>query len=213
MTTTRDDTIDFTMMYATHNAFRRDLGRLIGAATGGESDTPHVGAGWENFKAQLFLHHNVEDTNLWPRLRVVLADRPDDGELVNEMEAEHHQLEPALAAVDVALASRLGELGGAARELKSVLEHHLEHEEDDALPLMQAVLTRADWAAFAGQMRRRQGVKGAAAYVPWVLDGASPVERRQFLGALPAPVRVVNTLLWEPRYRRQRLWSHRSHTA
>jgi len=60
--------IDFTMMYATHDVFRRDLGRLKAAATAGTAQAPGVRAGWENFKAQLLLHHSVEDTDLWPRV-------------------------------------------------------------------------------------------------------------------------------------------------
>ena len=87
------------------------------------------------------------------------------------------------------------------------MEHHLEHEEDDALPLIQSVLTPADWAAFARQMRRRQGITGAAVYVPWVLDGAPRAEQQQFLAALPAPVRVIARLVWEPRYRKRNLWN------
>ena len=56
------------------------------------------------------------------------------------------------------------------------------------------------------EMRRRQGVRGAAIYVPWILDGAAPDGQRRFLAALPAPVRVISGLLWEPRYRQRGLW-------
>jgi hypothetical protein len=55
-------------------------------------------------------------------------------------------------------------------------------------------------------MRRRRGVKGAAAYVPWALDGAPLAEQRQFLAALPVPVRLINRLVWEPRYQKQGRW-------
>jgi len=55
-------------------------------------------------------------------------------------------------------------------------------------------------------MRRAQGVKGAARYVPWILDGIAPEEQRRFLAALPAPVRVISRILWEPRYRQRGLW-------
>ena len=55
--------IDFTMMYVTHDAFRRDLGRPKAAATAGTAQAPGVRAGWENFKAQLLLHHSVEDSD------------------------------------------------------------------------------------------------------------------------------------------------------
>ena len=69
MTVVEQDRIDFTMMYATHHAFRRDLDRLISAAAKGEGGTSSVRGGWENFKAQLLLHHSVEDTDLWPAVR------------------------------------------------------------------------------------------------------------------------------------------------
>jgi hypothetical protein len=122
------------------------------------------------------------------------------------MEAEHAQIEPLLAAVDDALAGSVSTLAAPAAGLASALEWHLKHEEDAALPLIQSVCTPADWRAFVGAMRRRQGVKGAATYVPWILDGTAPDGQRRFLAALPAPVRVTSRLLWEPRYRQRDLW-------
>ena len=55
-------------------------------------------------------------------------------------------------------------------------------------------------------MRRAQGIKGAARYVPWILDGIAREKQRRFLAALPAPVRVISRILWEPRYRQRGLW-------
>ena len=200
------EVIDFTMMYVTHDAFRRDLGRFTAASAAGTAHAPGVRAGWENFKAQLLLHHSVEDTHLWPRVRRAAAGRPAGLALLEEMEAEHAQIDPLLAAVDDALADSANNLAVHAAELASALERHLKHEEDVALPLIQWVCTPADWRAFAGEMRRRQGLRGAAIYVPWILDGAAPDGQRRFLAALPAPVRVISRLLWEPRYRQQGLW-------
>jgi iron-sulfur cluster repair protein YtfE (RIC family) len=200
------EAIDFTMMYVTHDAFRRDLARFTAASAAGTAATPGVRAGWENFKTQLLLHHSVEDTHLWPRVRRAAAGRPTGLALLDEMEAEHAQIDPLLAAVDGALADAGRDLDTHAAALASALEWHLKHEEDAALPLIQSVCTPADWRAFAGQMRRRQGVKGAAVYVPWILHGAAPDGQQRFLAALPAPVRIISRLLWEPRYRRQGLW-------
>jgi len=200
------EAIDFTMMYVTHDAFRRDLGRFTALSAAGRADAPGVRAGWENFKAQLLLHHSVEDTHLWPRVRRAAAGRPAGLALLEEMEEEHAQIDPLLAAVDDALAGSASNLATHAAELASALEWHLTHEEDAALPLIQSVCTTGDWRAFAGEMRRRQGVKGAAIYVPWILDGAAPDGQQRFLAALPAPVRVVSRLLWEPRYRQRGLW-------
>jgi Hemerythrin HHE cation binding domain len=117
------------------------------------------------------LHHNVEDSDLWPRVRRAAAGRPSGLALLAEMAAEHAQIDPLLAAVDDALAHWPGNLAAAVTGLESALEWHLKHEEDAALPLIQSVCTPADWRAFAGAMRRAQGIKGAARYVPWILDG------------------------------------------
>jgi iron-sulfur cluster repair protein YtfE (RIC family) len=205
-TAVRAAAIDFTMMYVTHDAFRRDLGRLKVAATAGRAQAPGVRAGWENFKGQLLLHHSVEDTDLWPRVSRAAAGRPSGLALLAEMEAEHARIDPLLAAVDDALAHSPNNLAAAVAGLSSALEWHLKHEEDAALPLIQSVCTPADWRAFADAMRRRQGIRGAARYVPWILDGMAPEGQRRFLAALPAPVRALSRILWEPRYRRRGLW-------
>jgi iron-sulfur cluster repair protein YtfE (RIC family) len=208
MTDSQQDTIDFTMMYVTHDALRRDLGRLTTAAAAGKARTPPVRAGWENFKTQLHIHHTVEDDDLWPRLYEAVANQPVELALLQEMEAEHAVLDPLLSAVDEVLTSRTEEpLDGRLQDLAAALDAHLKHEEDSALPLIQSVLSAEDWRGFARSMARAQGVKGAAVYVPWIVDGATTAERRRFFSVLPAPVRVINRLVWEPRYRYRGLWA------
>jgi iron-sulfur cluster repair protein YtfE (RIC family) len=208
MTDSQQDIIDFTMMYVTHDALRRDLGRLTTAAAAGKARTPTVRAGWENFKTQLHVHHTVEDDDLWPRLYRAVADQPTELALLEEMEAEHAVLDPLLSAVDEALASRPEEpLDKRLQDLAAALDGHLKHEENSALPLIQSLLTTEDWRGFAKSMARAQGVKGAAVYVPWIVDGATTAERKRFFSALPAPVRVINRLVWEPRYRHRGLWA------
>jgi len=198
--------IDFTMMYATHDAFRSDLDRLAAAVAAGKASTPRVRAGWENFETQLLIHHSVEDSHLWPPLRRAVAGRPGDLALLDQIQAEHAQIDPLLAAVDDALSGNGGNPAWPVRDLSAALARHLTHEEQAALPLIQSVLTPADWRAFAGQMRRRQGIKGAAVYVPWVLDGTSRSRQRDFLAQLPNPVRLISRLLWQPRYQQRNLW-------
>ena len=114
--------IDFTMMYVTHDAFRRDLGRLKVAARAGTAQAPGVRAGWENFKAQPSSHHSVEDTDLWPRVSRAAAARPSGLALLAEMAAEHAQIDPLLAAVDDALAHSPSNLAAAVAGLASALE-------------------------------------------------------------------------------------------
>jgi Hemerythrin HHE cation binding domain len=206
MTEARTDEIDFIMMYVTHDAFRRDLARLEAATAAGRARTPEVRAGWRNFTAQLLIHHTVEDAWLWPRLTELVKYRPEALALLKEMEAEHARLDPLIEEFDRALADGTDDLLDRAKALTAVLDEHLEHEEEDALPLIQEVMTPADWKEFGRAMARRQGVRGAAVYVPWITDGATRAERRRFLAQLPPPVRALNRLVWTPRYRRRHMW-------
>jgi iron-sulfur cluster repair protein YtfE (RIC family) len=198
--------IDFIMMYVTHDAFRRDLARLEAAAAEGRAASPGVRAGWETFKTQLLVHHTVEDAWLWPRLTERVEDRPGAPALLNDMEAEHARLDPLLEEFDRALATGETGLTERAKALTEVLVGHLEHEEDEALPLIQEVMTPAEWSEFGRAMARRQGVRGAAVYIPWIQDGMPRADRHRFLAELPAPARALDRAVWTPRYRRRRLW-------
>jgi hypothetical protein len=201
------DAIDFTVMYAAHNAFRRDLDRLTSAVAAGKAGSPAVIGGWENFRHQLHVHHVAEDTALWPRVRDAVRRTPADLALLAEMEEEHARIDPMLDAVDRALADRTPDLPVRVRELRTALGAHLGHEESSALPLVRSALTRADWDAFAAEIRSRQGLSGAAVFVPWIIDAIGPTDRSRFLATLPPPVRALTRLTWEPRYRKLRLWA------
>ncbi|MBF6149605.1 hemerythrin domain-containing protein [Nocardia nova] len=199
-------TIDFAVMYATHDAFRRDLRRLSVAAESGRADSPGVEAGWSNFVRQLHVHHTVEDTALWPQVIAAVPGRPDHLALMAEMEAEHAALDPALAAVEDALARRAADLPEHIDTLSTILGEHMAHEENSALPLIQEVLTPKDWDTFRSAMARKQGPSGAAVYIPWVLDDTTPDQRRRFLAAMPGPVAVANQLVLRRRYNSKALW-------
>ncbi|WP_194924245.1 hemerythrin domain-containing protein [Catenulispora pinisilvae] len=221
--------IDFTLMYVTHDAFRRDLARLRRAAAEGRTDSVGVRLGWANFKQQLHVHHTAEDEALWPRVEAACVGRPDAAEILAAeilaaMAAEHARLDPLLEAVDAALEQRSADLAdhadlagradlagpadlaGLVGDLQAALGGHMKHEEDAALPLIQEVLSPDDWAAFGKTIARKQKLSGAAAYVPWVVDGADEAQQAAFFHAMPAPVKVLNRLFWGPRHRRRHPW-------
>jgi iron-sulfur cluster repair protein YtfE (RIC family) len=198
--------IDFTPMLAAHDAFRRDLDRLVAAADAGVGSDPTVRAGWQMFQDQLELHHRAEDDALWPMMRTRLADRPDDLALLDAMEAEHDRIDPLLDAVDSALDTPGPGPGlrEAAENLSAALRAHLEHEERDTLPL----ITPEEWKSFTAHIRKKQGLSGAAEFLPWLLDDATTSGRRgAFLASLPLPARLVYRLRWEPRYSKARRWA------
>ncbi|QKG19078.1 hemerythrin HHE cation binding domain-containing protein [Actinomadura verrucosospora] len=196
---------------AGHAAFRRDLERLAAAAAAGRAHAPLVRAGWENLKEQLRLHHELQEGALWPRVeRAVAGHRPELGVLA-ELRAEYVRVGPLVAVLDAALEDGgREEVASAVRELRTVLEVHLRHEEAGVLALARRVLGPADWAGFAGDAVAACTAAGGGCgegTVPWMVDGIAPLERSRFLTALPREVRELNRLRWEPRYRRRRLWS------
>ncbi|MCQ4044517.1 hemerythrin domain-containing protein [Streptantibioticus rubrisoli] len=198
--------IDLTMMYATHNAFRRDLTLLVSASDGTQNWAAYK-AGWQTFKNYLTIHHTAEDVALWPIMRKKLANRPDDLRLLEEMEAEHAELDPMMDAVDTAIAeSNRLRLREYTEDLSTTLLGHLDHEEAEALPLLQSVLTPEEWASFGAEQRRNVGIKGGPAFFPWLLDGAPEATQRRVLGLLPAPLRLIYRAVWRPRYVRQSPW-------
>ncbi|WP_207944393.1 hemerythrin domain-containing protein [Actinomadura rubrisoli] len=197
--------IDLALLYAAHDAFRRDLERLAAAVAAGKARAPHVREGWENLKEQLHLHHEVEDAELWPRVRRALGGRRAELAVLKQTTAEHARLEPLVVAVDAALEDGV-DLAGAVDRLRTELDVQLRHEEVSALPLVRSALSAEEWTAFAEAVRQRCE-KGTQVLIPWIVDGIAPIERSRFLTALPMTVRELNRISWEPRYRKLRLWT------
>jgi hypothetical protein len=193
--------VDFTMMYVAHDAFNRDLTRLLAAARAGTGFSPAALATWELFSGQLHTHHTAEDTALWPRLRAAVVAE-EERSLLDEMVAEHEELDPRLGRIGAALADRLAdqlviELEGLAAGLAA----HMRHEEDAALPLVERRVGAAGWKAFGDEIRDQNGgIKGGALYLPWVLDGATDDVKGRVLEVLPAPARLLYRR-WEHKYR------------
>ncbi|GAB3969199.1 hypothetical protein GCM10029978_040060 [Actinoallomurus acanthiterrae] len=208
------DDIDMTMMLVSHNAFRRDLGHLRRAVEQRSAEDPErrraVQNGWSLFKLQLHNHHTNEDKSIWPRMRARLRDKPDDLGVLDAMEAEHDRIDPLLAAVDAALADGTADqerFAQAIAELDDALSGHLTHEEKDALPLVPVTLTSDEWQETAKDMRDLVGLKGAAEFFPWLLDGAPDKDADAILKLMPAPARLMYRRMWVPKYSKERRWA------
>jgi iron-sulfur cluster repair protein YtfE (RIC family) len=205
-------TLDMTPMYTMHAALRRELERLAKVTAGTDGDPrrlPATAVGWEIFKKALHVHHTAEDDALWPPVRRALDGRPDDLALMQAMEDEHAAIDPIIEAFDAALADpgsapdRLGEL---AESLADALTAHLKHEEDEALPLIQATLTVEEFEHF-GQTHGRLAGPDAPRIIPWVLEGADEQTMAAMLAPLPEPVRAMFHNEWVPAYKALDLWN------
>jgi hypothetical protein len=76
-----DFRLDMTMMFAIHDALRRDLEHVAQVEV--RSD------GWDLFARMLYLHHTIEDDLLGPMMRGAVAGRSEDLARLDEMETEH----------------------------------------------------------------------------------------------------------------------------
>jgi hemerythrin-like domain-containing protein len=194
--------VDFTMMYAAHDAFSRDLELLVSSCTGGNAGRAVDRARWETFTTQLHVHHHAEDDALWPPLRNATLDRSEVAAL-EAMELEHAAIEPHLVDVDKAISAEdSAAIADALLRLRNGLAEHMRHEENAALPMIEKHLGPPGWKAFTATFRETQGIRGAATYFPWLLEGASAQTQAKVLGVLPPPARLLYRTVWAPRYRR-----------
>jgi iron-sulfur cluster repair protein YtfE (RIC family) len=206
-------TLDMTMMYAFHDALRREVERVARISARQDADPREVlrtAVGWEMFKGYLRVHHTSEDDALWPPLQEALAEKPDDLALLDAMEAEHAAIDPLLEEVDAALADRdsgLERLGGLVDALVTGLGGHLRHEEKEALPVIGATLDEQQWARF-GELHRTRIGADLSRYLPWVLEEAGPERTERILGGLPPQLLAAYRDDWQPAYVRLEIWGH-----
>jgi hypothetical protein len=97
-------------------------------------------------------HHTGEDAGVWPLVR---ERNPAATALLDSLEADHGRIDPA--ATTVAAAGRRYaqtttdeprvELVAALDALTSVLLPHLDREVEEAMPVVSASITQAEWRA------------------------------------------------------------------
>jgi iron-sulfur cluster repair protein YtfE (RIC family) len=196
--------VDLTMVVAFHHAFRRDLWLLAGLTTTSAKGKPPEG--WEYFKRQLRVHHTVEDEVIWPAV-VAAVTQPADLAVLQAMDEEHKQLEPALAAVDQSFGTTTQRLQASVRALAELLNGHLAHEERDALPMISRTLRPEQWSEVMKNIRSSVSIKAAPRLLPWLLDGSTPEQEQAVLGILPPPARLLYRLVWRRRYRPSTRWA------
>jgi hypothetical protein len=191
--------LDMTMMFATHDALRRDLDRAAALS--------RRTAGWDLFEGMLHFHHTTEDDALWPVVRGEVAGAEGELALLDAMVAEHALIDPLLAAIDEAFGrdDPGRDVGALIGELGTTLRDHLDHEERDALPLIDRTLSLEQWIGFGQAAVQALGPDGPR-YFPWLLDGADEETTQRVLGVLPEPVRAACRNEWIPAYEEQDLW-------
>jgi hypothetical protein len=206
-----DHKLDMNMMFAMHDALRRELvqvGRIARVRDDNPGPLLRAALGWELFKRFLLVHHQSEDDALWPALRAHVAGDPERLALADALEAEHAVIEPLLTAIDSAAADPdygYQRFGDIIDELATKLTAHLAHEETDGLPLIDASLTEQEWQHFA-RVHSQRNMPDASRYMPWLLDGASQQTLAAIIGNFPPPLLTAYREHWAPAYAALDIW-------
>ncbi|WP_460305503.1 hemerythrin domain-containing protein [Actinocorallia aurea] len=203
--------IDVHDMVVVHRAFRRELrlaAELLRAAPAGDLDRAAVlGAHVRLVLTGLTLHHTSEDDLLWPLLRERAAP---SAELIARMEAQHGAVEALVTRIEPPLARWEAEARPAVGEEVAALLHrldtavleHLDEEERAVLPLAARCMSQEEWAA-VGQAGVAKMTKAELPIMfGMVLEDATPDERKEMLGVLPLPVRLLLRTWGARSYRR-----------
>ncbi|MET9878501.1 hemerythrin domain-containing protein [Actinacidiphila glaucinigra] len=205
---------DTRMMGIVHGALRRDLERTRTVLTSEPHPQPRQGSAVGRHVVWLmeFLHthHTGEDEGLWPLVR---ERDPATGPLLDSLDTDHRRITPAAVTVTDA-ARRYAEtasdearirLLAALDSLTAVLVPHLEREVAEAMPVVSATLTQAEWHAWDQEYNVRSksltqlGMEGH-----WLLDGIDPEGHRIVVRLVPPVPRFVLLYGFARAYRRRR---------
>ena len=178
--------VDFAMNGMLHRAFLRELDRVQERVEAG--DPAGARRHYALFSQLLHQHHEGEDTYLFP---LVVQRSTDEQETatIAALEAEHEQLQAALAACDDDFAGSGPLPEGTVADLtalRMVLAAHCAHEEADGEPLLAKYISKADMKEFNDF--NRQGDLSMLVF-PWIADGGSAADQKVY-DVLPGPVRL-----------------------
>jgi Hemerythrin HHE cation binding domain len=209
----RSEPADTRMMGIVHGALRRDLLRTRDALTA----APYPQGRRRQALGQhvvwmmefLHAHHTSEDEGLWPLVR---GRNPAAGALLDSLEAEHRRIGPAAAALAcagqryaaTAADDPRAELVTALDALGTVLFPHLDREVEEAMPVVSACITRAEWHAVEQEYNIKPkslaqlGMEGH-----WLLDGIDSEGHQVVIHTVPAVPRFILLHGFARAYRRR----------
>ncbi|TFV74421.1 hemerythrin domain-containing protein [Blastococcus sp. CT_GayMR19] len=198
-------------MVVVHRAFRREfrlIPELVRAVPAGDTARAAVLAGHARMVLTgLHLHHTGEDVLLWPKL---LERCTPDAALVHRMEAQHERVDAAIQKLGPALTrweaearpAVTEEVGAGFDELRTALLEHLDDEEREILPLAARHITQAEWNQLGEHGQKEMRMKDLPILFGAVFEEATPEERAEMLGVVPAPVRFLLRTVFARRYER-----------
>lgn len=212
MATKDDRPAETWSMAIVHAALRRDLARTHRELT----TLPHpaqrqrraLGAHVLWLMRFLHNHHTSEDTGLWPLVR---RRNPGAAALLDSLEADHQRIAPAITVLTAAATSygatdddqARQQLVDALEALDTLLVPHLDREVAEAMPVVSASITDAEWVDWDNRFNikpespRQLGLIGH-----WMVDGVDPQTRDLVFGLVPPVPRFILVNAFARPYRR-----------
>jgi hypothetical protein len=168
--------------------------------------------------AGLEAHHLSEDEFLWPRLE---ARTVGQTEVIARMEAQHQRLDELVAQVTGALNGLAAgpqralceQVAAQLTELGSVLNAHMDEEENAILPLAAEYLTVAEWEELGKVSLAKLDKKYLLRAFSALMATATPEERRTILTKAPLPARLMWRLFGRRSYARSQARLHGASTG
>jgi len=198
--------IDVREMAIVHRTFRNtynESARLVRAAPAPSPGRVTFLADHIDFGiAMLHVHHEGEDELLYPKL---IERVPEQAAMTEQVDHEHLLIKTALDEASAACAAWRGRpsaetgeaLAASLDHLNSVVQPHLDDEEQQVVPLAAVTLTQQEWDALGKHSvaqipRNKRGVAFGM-----ILEPLGEADRALMMRVLPAPVRMLYPLLIE----------------
>ncbi|KAF0963782.1 hemerythrin domain-containing protein [Rhodococcus sp. T7] len=204
-----DEPADTRVMGIVHSALRRDLARARSALVERPYpfDTQRTAIAEHLIWMMAFLHHHhlSEDEHLYPLVR---ERNRGARALLDEMDADHRSIVPAMDALEGAAAKyrasadARGEVLAAVDVLCESLLPHLEREEREMMPIVSATITDAEWRHWDEECNIKP--KGPIELLDeglFIIDSAEPDDVRAITELVPPLPRWLMLNVMIRRYR------------
>lgn len=204
---------DMTMMYAFHDALRRELNRIARVTARTDDDPKHVlrtAAGWEMFKSYCTFttpprtscsgrHYARSFPKIRTRQRCSTRWRPSTPRSTPSWPRSMPHWPTAIAAPGVWVywpnsCYRPPWAPRARGERRPAL--------------IDATISAEQWQAFGAEGAKLIS-SDVSRFMPWIFEGAAPEVTASVLGLLPQPIQQAYRDQWQPGYANLNLWGQR----
>lgn len=196
--------IDVREMAIIHRTFRdtyEEAARLVRAAVAPSPARVTFLADHIDFGlAMLHLHHAGEDELLYPKL---VERAPDHAAVTEQTKHQHEEIGRALDVASEACkvwrqrpsAETREALANALDQLNTVVQPHLDDEEQKVVPLAAVTLTQKEWDTLGEHAVAQIPRNKKSVAFGLILEPLGPADRAYMMRVLPAPVRMLYPVL------------------